>query len=104
MISLLGSVNSWDLVVQININQVDYRSHQNRKPVELSYNIFSGTIRNWLHICGFRVQETKKGLYYDGHERDDVVKVNQKFLVRARLYTHSCVSGGQWCMLYVSMV
>jgi hypothetical protein len=35
----------------------------------------SGTIRNWLHYCNFKVLESKKGIYYDGHEREDVVKV-----------------------------
>ena len=34
-----------------------------------------GTMSNWLHICGFKVSESKKGIYYDGHERDDVVEV-----------------------------
>ena len=29
-----------------------------------------------MHLCGFKMMETKKGLYYDGHERSsDVVKV-----------------------------
>ena len=36
----------------------------------------SGTMRNWLHFCNFSVIETKKGIYFDGHERADVVKVN----------------------------
>ena len=35
----------------------------------------SGTICNWLHYCNFKVVESKKGIYYDGHEREDVVKV-----------------------------
>ena len=34
-----------------------------------------GTMRNWLHYCGFSVRETKKGIYYDGHERPDVKQV-----------------------------
>ena len=38
-----------------------------------------GTICNWLHICGFRVTESKKGIYYDGHERPDVVEVRQSY-------------------------
>ena len=42
-----------------------------------SYNIIhKGCMRKWLLSCNFRVMETKKGLYYDGHEREDVVKVN----------------------------
>ena len=30
---------------------------------------FSGTVVNWLHLMGFKVTETKKGIYFDGHER-----------------------------------
>ena len=40
-----------------------------------SFSMVLGTMRNWLHLCGFKMMETKKGLYYDGHERSDVVKV-----------------------------
>ena len=25
-----------------------------------------GTIVNWLHLLGFKVTETKKGIYFDG--------------------------------------
>jgi hypothetical protein len=32
-------------------------------------------MRNWLHFCNFTVRETKKGIYFDGHEREDVVQV-----------------------------
>ena len=35
-----------------------------------------GTVRNWLHICRFSLSESKKGVYIDGHERADVVKVS----------------------------
>ena len=30
---------------------------------------------NWLHICGFKMTMSRKGIYYDGHEREDVVEV-----------------------------
>ena len=33
------------------------------------------TMRNWLHYCNFNVTETKKCIYFDGHERQDVIKV-----------------------------
>ena len=39
-------------------------------------------MRKWLLTCNFRVMETKKGVYYDGHERPDVKKVIQ--------YEHFC--------------
>ncbi|KAM6496657.1 hypothetical protein JOM56_007130 [Amanita muscaria] len=39
------------------------------------------TARRWLHHEGFRFMEHKKGLYFDGHERPDVVDYRQnKFL------------------------
>ena len=53
----------------------------------------AGTIRNWLHLCNFKVTETKKGCYFDGHEREDVVEVgffkikiqNPTYTVRMRV-------------------
>ena len=39
-----------------------------------------GTIRKWLHYCGFSVRETKKAIYYDGHEREDVVQVQNVYI------------------------
>ena len=38
------------------------------------------TARLWLHELGFEVLDKKKGVYIDGHERDDVVMHRQKFL------------------------
>lgn len=35
------------------------------------------TARSWLHREGFRYTEHKKALYYDGHERPDVVDYRQ---------------------------
>ena len=38
------------------------------------------TARKWLHELGFEVLDKKKGVYLDGHEREDVVKHRKKFL------------------------
>ena len=38
------------------------------------------TARLWLHELGFEVLDKKKGVYIDGHERDDVVQHRQRFL------------------------
>ena len=38
------------------------------------------TALRWLHELGFEVLDKKKGVYIDGHERDDVVKHRRKFL------------------------
>ena len=31
------------------------------------------TCRNYMHLWGYNYNEKKKGVYYDGHERPDVV-------------------------------
>ena len=36
--------------------------------------------RRWLHEMGFKVRRITKGIYYDGHERDDVIDHRKKFL------------------------
>ncbi|THH13846.1 hypothetical protein EUX98_g9674 [Antrodiella citrinella] len=41
------------------------------------------TARRWLHREGFRFIEHKKSLYYDGHERPDVVKYRQETFLPA---------------------
>lgn len=36
--------------------------------------------RRWLHDMGFKVRRITKGIYYDGHEREDVVEAREEFL------------------------
>ena len=38
------------------------------------------TARRWLHELGFEVLDKKKGVYIDGHERQDVIEHRRKFL------------------------
>ena len=38
------------------------------------------TARKWLHDLGFSPRLNKKGLYFDGHERDDVVEYRKIYL------------------------
>src|SRR5436305_1565074 len=41
------------------------------------------TARNYLKSSfGFEFNEVKKGVYKDGHEREDVVKYQQEFLAK----------------------
>jgi hypothetical protein len=45
------------------------------------------TARRWLHREGFRYIGHKKGLYFDGHDRPDVVSYRQdEFLPKMKLY------------------
>jgi hypothetical protein len=38
------------------------------------------TARKWLHEMGFEILTARKGLFFDGHERDDVVEARKVFL------------------------
>ena len=42
--------------------------------VNLPRTISMRTANRWLHKLGFIAKSHKKGLYVDGHEREDVVK------------------------------
>jgi hypothetical protein len=44
------------------------------------------TARRWLHKLGYSKRPHQKGLYFDGHERPDVVKNRNKFLSRFEAY------------------
>ena len=43
--------------------------HQN-----IPSNISISTACRWLHKLGFKPSSSRKGVYIDGHERDDVVE------------------------------
>ena len=38
------------------------------------------TAIRWLNILGYLFQQHRQSIYYDGHERDDVVEYHKKFL------------------------
>jgi hypothetical protein len=44
------------------------------------------TARRWLNVLGFFYQRHRKGLYFDGHEREDVVQYRDTFLSRMAEY------------------
>lgn len=44
------------------------------------------TARIWLHKLGLKPQSHKKGIYYDGHEREDVIRYREKFLEEMQIY------------------
>lgn len=44
------------------------------------------TARRWLHKLSWRYQQKKKGMYIDGHERDDVVQYRKGFVERWKEY------------------
>ena len=42
--------------------------------------ISKSSMSNWLHDLGFSYQQFTKGVYFDGHEREDVVKDRESYL------------------------
>ena len=53
------------------------------------------TARVWLHKMGFAHQQFSKGVYFDGHEREDTVEHRNKYLdiistFKHRMLTHDC--------------
>ena len=44
------------------------------------------TAINWLHKLGYSYTDVRKGLYFDGHERPDVVEARVKFLEKMKYY------------------
>ena len=44
------------------------------------HEVHEETARQWLHKLGFKQKSTGKGVYFDGHERDDVVSARNEYL------------------------
>jgi len=58
-----------------------------RVQMKVSKGISLRTARRWLHKEGFQYTSHKKALYYDGHEREDVVSYWQNdFLPKMKEY------------------
>jgi hypothetical protein len=51
---------------------------------EWDVEICAETARTWLHQMGFSYRQFSKGIYFDGHERDDVVQHRKEYLVSLR--------------------
>ncbi len=49
------------------------------------------TVRKWLHILGFTQVNHQKGVYFDGHERDDVVAYRQLFVDQLSELDRRCI-------------
>lgn len=53
-----------------------------------SVDICTTTASLWLHDMGFSYKQFSKGVYFDGHERDDVVKEREVYLEKLQSYSH----------------
>lgn len=61
--------------------------------IEEKTNISYSTARGWLHILGWEYKDHSKNIYFDGHEREDVVLYRYQFLqqwaeLRKRMATY----------------
>lgn len=59
-----------------------------------AHGIHIRTARRWLHKLSWRYQQKKKGMYIDGHEREDVVEYRKGFVERWREYERRFVIYG----------
>ena len=48
-------------------------------------NVSMRTACRWLHKLGFKPSSTRKGVYIDGHERDDVIEYRKLYLKRLEI-------------------
>jgi hypothetical protein len=74
------------------------------------YSICERTARRWLKRCGFEPKPTKKGVYEDGHEREDVVEYREKVFLplmaslERRSVTFEPAEGGEWNVIQPTLL
>ena len=72
------------VVIEETINSVNpHLSEDNKDELEevrKSKSMRARTARRWLHKLGFSWKDVKKGVFLDGHEREDVMEDRHKFL------------------------
>lgn len=61
----------------------DTAVHAEKHVNSVSRVLKSRTAANWLNKLGYRYKEVKKGIYKDGHEREDVVTYRQEVFIPA---------------------
>lgn len=86
----LGSRTAADTVTHA-IEQGE-KEHQIGHDVQATGTLRTRTARTWLHRLGLRYNAMQKGVYKDGHEREDVVRYRQEvFLPRFFELLPKCV-------------
>ena len=75
-----SNCNSFQLAACTYVHSNAYRKGEPNLTTErwvndnYSVSITSETARRWLHHLGFNMCDHQKGVYFDGHERDDDVQ------------------------------
>lgn len=84
---LRSYLRSLDRTERLTLTQESFASWINHGiGSELSFAVSSRTAGRWMNHLGFHAQEPKKGIYVDGHEREDVVKYRKTFVSRMMDY------------------
>ena len=53
-----------------------------------SIEVSTATVSLWLHDLGFSYKQFSKGVYFDGHEREDVVDACKVYLAKLESCSH----------------
>ena len=61
---------------------------------QFHYEICTETARLWLRSLGFSQKYHKKGVYFDGHERQDVVEYWKQFVQQLHKLDRRCIYDG----------
>ena len=56
--------------------------------IEVPFTISVRTAARWMNKLGFYYKQYKKGIYFDGHNREDVVMYRAKFLKQVQEFDH----------------
>jgi hypothetical protein len=79
-ISKKGYIHAQDIVDYVATPEVQQRLGTKARGIHVR------TARRWLHKLSWRYQQKKKGMYIDGHERQDVVEYRKGFVERWKEY------------------
>lgn len=80
----LGTITPFELCRHVNEIIIPTLGAATKKS-----SICERTAISWLHKLGYQCKDVKKGVYFDGHERPDVVEARTKFLQQMKEYERS---------------
>jgi hypothetical protein len=75
-----GYIRAQDIVDYVATDEVQKKLGTKARGIHVR------TARRWLHKLSWRYQQKKKGMYIDGHEREDVVEYRKGFVGRWKEY------------------
>jgi len=59
--------------------------------LKATHGISLAMVRQWLHCEGFHYVSHKKGLFFDGHDRDDVIRYRQVEFIPGFKFHEPCL-------------